>query len=526
MKALSRPQLLRLVSVHGWTGAVLGLLLYAVVLTGTVAVFADRIEEWSAGGITTQTPIGPGTNTIIRSILDITPNGFLSEVSVFANGRGELLVFPHAEALNPESGNKEPYGALFRVDPITGKTLARDEGFVFRDPHTHEVSALSEFLVDLHVQLHVPSPWGLILTGVAGLAMVAFGATGFLMHRHIVRDIFVAPRPGQRLAALRDRHVLTGSWALLFTFILGFTGAYFSFAGTVFFPLLTEVTFGGDRDRMIAELFEESVPEDARYAQFVNLDAVIADATSRAGSPPRFLSIDNYGRRDARIATFHAPRSGEMTTVRTLYDGVSGAFLGFRQLIGKESSSGGVLMSLMLPLHTGDFAGTLSQSIWIGLGSAMAYLIVSGLQLWVRRREDELLWRRFGRAVTVVGYGLPVAMLMCAYAYFLALGAGADDFWWTPAGFLIGLIPGVVPGFVARNEDGLRWFYRLLLGIGLILLPIVRMATGGLDWATAIAQGQGTVLSVDLTLLLLGAGLVWWARRPRALPAPEPTPAE
>jgi hypothetical protein len=128
--------------------------------------------------------------------------------------------------------------------------------------------------------------------------------------------------------------------------------------------------------------------------------------------------------------------------------------------------------------------------------------------------------------VTVVGYGLPVAMLSCAYAYFLALGAGADAFWWTPAGFLIGIIPGVLPGFMARDEDALRQFYRGLLGAGMLLLPFTRMATGGLDWAAAIAQGQGTVLSVDLVMFLLGAGLVRWARRASAQQAPASSPAE
>jgi hypothetical protein len=46
------------------------------------------------------------------------------------------------------------------------------------------------------------------------------------------------------------------------------------------------------------------------------------------------------------------------------------------------------------------------------------------------------------------------------------------------------------------------------------------MATGGLDWASAVTQGQGTVLSVDFTFLLLGAGLLWWGRR-RPVHTPE-----
>lgn len=74
--------------------------------------------------------------------------------------------------------------------------------------------------------------------------------------------------------------------------------------------------------------------------------------------------------------------------------------------------------------------------------------------------------------------------------------------------------------FSGGGEDRLRHFYRGLLGVGSLLLPIVRMATGGLDWASAVTQGQGTVLSVDFTFLLLGAGLLWWGRR-RPVHTPE-----
>ena len=42
-----------MVAVHGWSGILLGLVLYAVVLTGTAAVFAEEIGTWSSGHIST-----------------------------------------------------------------------------------------------------------------------------------------------------------------------------------------------------------------------------------------------------------------------------------------------------------------------------------------------------------------------------------------------------------------------------------------------------------------------------------------
>ncbi|WP_420730794.1 PepSY-associated TM helix domain-containing protein [Hwanghaeella sp. 1Z406] len=526
MTAFTQTQLKRLMAVHGWSGTVLGLLLYAVVLTGIVVVFAHELEVWSIGGTSHSHPFGPGLDAKVRPFIDKMSKGYQREISINDGIRGELTVFPHANVLNSATGWNEAYGSMFILNADTGELLQRRDGFVYHDTHWYVDSALEHFLVDLHVQLYVPSPWGLILTGVLGLLMISTGISGLILHRHMIRDLFVPERSGQRLVSFRDRHVLAGTWGLIFAFLLGFTGAYFSFSGTVVYPLLLETAFGGDQDKASETLYAPLVMSDPSSARLASLDEMIADSTMRAGAPVNFISIKNYGRRDAVVRIYHPAPSGELVYKQTVYDGTTGAFQYFKPDVGRLPSSGSLINGLMWPLHTGDFAGVLSKAVWVGLGSAMAFVVISGLRLWVRRREDEPLWQRFGRAVTVVGYGLPVAMLMCAYAYFLALGAAADEFWWTPAGFLIGLTPGVVPGFVARDEDSLRRFYRLLLGIGLILLPVVRMATGGLDWATAIAQGQGTVLSVDLTLLLLGAGLVWWARRMHALPTPEPTPAE
>lgn len=45
MIALEQAKTKTLVAVHGWSGISLGLLLYAVILTGMVAVFAEEIAH-------------------------------------------------------------------------------------------------------------------------------------------------------------------------------------------------------------------------------------------------------------------------------------------------------------------------------------------------------------------------------------------------------------------------------------------------------------------------------------------------
>ena len=278
-------------------------------------------------------------------------------------------------------------------------------------------------------------------------------------------------------------------------------------------------------------MFQPEAAPDETAANVVNLDAVIQRSEIEAGSPPTFLGVENWGRADGRISVYHAPPEGGLVNVRNIFRAADGKFLGSKPGLGNAPSLGADIYGLIGPLHFGDFAGVLSQSVWVGLGTAMAYVIISGLRLWVRRREDEMLWRRFGRAVTITAYGLPLSMMSCAWFYFPALAFG-DPFFWTPAGFFIGVFACLLFGAVTDDARLVRRFRRLL-AIGCLGLPVLRMAMGGAGWAEAFTQAQGAVYTVDLAFLVLGGGLWLWANRighkehpANSPPAPVAEPAE
>lgn len=517
MKSLSQAQLKRLTAVHGWSGIVLGFLLYAVVVTGTVVVFESEISSWSVGGPRGVDKITASLDDKVRPLIEKVSKGYQLETGIWVNERGHLIVFPHAHAKNPATGHMGDIGTMFHVDPQNGDILERHEGFIWDNEKAWVPSALSRFLVDLHVQLYVPDPWGLILTGVLGLTMMAAGVTGFLLHRHLIRDLFVPVRQGERLVTSRDRHILAASWSLPFAFLLGFTGSFYSFAGSVGFPLLSAVAFGGDQEAMSEALFEPPVAVDETRIPMVDLDKIIVKSSEIAGSGPTFIGISNYGRADSRIRVWHYPPPGSLMYVQHAFNGASGEFLGQRPFVGTEPSTASDLAALMSPLHFGHFAGILSKSVWVGLGAAMSFVIISGLRLWIRRRQDEPLWQGFARATTVVAYGLPAAILGCSYAYLLALPA-ADPFWWTPAGFVLTSAAGIVLGFIVKDDRRLASLFRVAIGVACAGLPVMRMATGGTSWADALALGHGAVLSIDFLLLVGGGTLLYWSLRRKSEP--------
>ena len=515
MTALSQTRTKRLVAIHGWSGAILGLLLYVVLLTGAVAVFAFEIGSWSAGGVKSDQPFARPLDGTLRGLAEQVPAEYREDVSVFSNSAGHVVAFLHTHAPNAE-GDPDERGVLFELHPETHEVLARREGFGSEVFGADPWGALDEFLVALHVNLHLPDPWGLYATGILGLLMLAAAISGILIHRHLIQDLFVAPRPSSRLLTARDRHNLAGSWSLPFAFVLAFTGAFLSFALALGLPTVATVAFGGDQVAFFERLIGAREAEDPTPAPLADIDAMLAASAEAAASSPSGFSVRHWGRADATVTVFHPPAEGDLSAAQQVFEGASGAHLGPKPPIGTETSLGSAVFGLMHPLHFGTFSGLLSRIVWFALGLSMCYVTLTGLRLWLQRRAEERLWRRLARAVPLVGYGLPIAMAGSGIGFFLSLPAERTLFW-TPAGFLIAAALAIASGLAIPGDRTRARAYQAVLGASLLALPLLRMAMGVTDWGQLWSGGNLTVITLDLALLFTGAGFALAAsglRRP------------
>lgn len=520
MIALPRRETKRMVAVHGWSGIVLGLLLYAVVLTGMVAVFAHKLGEWSAGVVETRSPFTGPVDATMRDLTARTPARYREDANLFTTATNELGVFFHSHA--EVDGKTVERGILYSVDRA-GRVTSSREGTDEEVFAPDNASAFGSFLVDLHVRLHLPDPWGLLLTGILGLAMLVAAISGVLIHRHLFKDIFTLRRNAAPGLAARDRHNVAGTWSLPFAFVLAFTGSFFSFTGSVGLPALALVAFGGDQQAMFATLIGTPPAADPRPATVANFDRIIADSTRRAGSEPDFIQFGHVGRADSRVTLNHPPRDGGLETTSNVYEADTGVFRNEKPVLGTQTSLGSALFSVMGPLHFGNFAGILSKAVWFGLGFATCYVVLSGMMLWLRRREvDSPALNRLDRTVNVVGFGLPLALAASALGYFLAAPAG-DATWWTPAAFLIAAAAAIIAGLVMHDAARLSRGLRFATGALLVVLPVVRMFGGGPGWDAAMAAGSPMLVAVDIGVALAGFAFLITLRgqrAPRHVPAP------
>jgi uncharacterized iron-regulated membrane protein len=327
-----------------------------------------------------------------------------------------------------------------------------------------------------------------------------------------LRDLFTMRLSRDAVLRRRDLHVVAGSWNLPFAFILAFTGSFFSFASSVGIPALAMVNFGGDQEAFFETLSGAPRVEDKRAATLTNVDTILADVRSRSGAEPNFISITHYGRADSTATVYTDLPSDQLVYTSYVYDGPTGIFVRQPPPVGTQPSLGASLVGLMYPLHFGSFGGAASKAVWVALGFAGAYVTLTGMLLWTKRREEQLAWRRMARAVGWVGYGLPLALVCAPYAYFAFRNSGMSAADTQGIAFLIIAGLAAAAAITARDVDQIRRVLLGVTGVALIGLPVVRLATGGLGWGQAMEFGIAAVPCVDIALVIIGVASLWVAR--------------
>lgn len=504
MIAMSQERTRNLLAIHGWSGVLLGLLLYVVILTGAVAVFADEIGDWASPLAQNQTaPLPPGLDAKLRELATTVDAKYHEDIFLFPQAGSRIRTFFHHHTTR--DGKPAEMGVEFDLHPQTLEVLDRREGFAEDIEAANTANALTEFLVHLHVSLHIPDPWGVFATGILGLAMMVAAVTGLVLHRHMLRELFTIRRLRDALLARRDTHVIAATWNLPFAFVLAFTGSFFSFAGAIGIPVMAMVAFGGDQEAMIETVVGTPPPEDTTPTPLARLDRILADARERGQSEVRFVGIERFGRADARVTTFAFPPEGQVINVNLLYDGASGEFLQQKPGLGLVPSTGGLLADLMGPLHFGNFGGLASKAVWFALGFASCYVTLTGMLLWTTRRAQSRVWQGMARAVTWVGYGLPLALAATPWAYFIARASGAmpliSPIAWT---FIATAAAAGLMTLAVADTDRLRRILIGAAGAAMLFLPGLRLLCDQPGWISAIDLGMAVVPAFDIALLAAG----------------------
>lgn len=400
MKNILNPALVKqALASHSWIGLLTGILMYLVCLSGTLAVFAPYLVRWEQTNAPSYESISPeALSGAYQQLLADNP----------AISGDVLLMLPRD--MRPHASLVSAAGAWYlNEDGSRGPTVA--------NPWT-------DMLINLHLYLHLPSSFGMVVVSILGALLCAMIISGFLAHPRIFRDAFSLRLKGSRHLEQADIHNRLSVWGAPFHLVIAITGAYFGLAALMNL-LFASVLFNGDEEAVIGEIFgpapvlEQQVEVFDVAAALDNIRAVASETEpfyltiEDANSPQQYMILG--GRHRDRLIyaeQYRFNQHGEYINKAGYSDGTLG-----RQAIFS-----------VFRLHFGHFGGAPMLVLYGIFGLALSVVSVTGVNIWLtrRKRRDALnnLW-------TGIVWGTPLALAVSAIVQLLVGSLVTLSLWTT-----------------------------------------------------------------------------------------------
>ena len=355
--------------LHGWLGLNVGLLLFVICFSGSVATLSHEID-WLL-------------NPDLRAPVQAQPYDWT------AMHQALRAAFPEGENLGVYAPEEPGFAAVSYVTVPNGQTRK-----VYLNPYSGAVQGHTSFF---NVQRFFRSfhrrffdgDRGIVLVTLCAFVLLLAAATGFTYYKGWLKQLFRLRRGNGPRLLWSDLHKGAGIWGLAFTLLTALTGVFY----------FVEVGFqeAGRYDKLLPPPLPEV--EEASLTGY--------------GPQPKLLPAGRYVQAaqaalpGLRVRSVRMPhRPGEAAYV----DGQAGnpltrdrankvllhPFSGDVLAVQKSTELGVVpfITDAVDPLHFGYFGGLWTKVLWCALGLLLSFSILAGAYLWVVRSQP----RRRGRA--------------------------------------------------------------------------------------------------------------------------------
>lgn len=518
--------------VHTWAGLVLGWLLFAIFVTGTLSFFKNEFSLW------------------MRPEMHGLPTTASADVAERAQAALHRQVPGVTQWIMRLPDERQPAASVLWRDGSGGRFQT-----LLMNPATGEKIATrdtvgGDFFYRFHFELRTAhgGRWtiqGRWVVGVATMLMFVALLTGVVTHRRIFKDFFTfRPAKGGQRAWL-DAHNVSGVLVLPFYLVITFSGLMIFH--TLYMPAGMQAAYttpkGTDSQAYFAEMQgDEPGARSARRGRAAAAEPLpeLDLATMVAGAHR------TWG--DARIGGISARRDDSGTVVEiTRHDGDRLQYGPARLRFDGATAQQLALIDPQTPalktfrvlygLHLARFAGPGMRWVLFGFGVMGSLMIASGLVLWTVKRRAQAQRKAadarmpFGeRLVASLNVGLMGGLPLAVATIFAAnrllpvdlAGRPDAELAWFFGAWGVGLAVGIL------RPDRRGW--ALLLGAAGLLfaaLPVINAATTGTHLGVTLPAGEWMWAGMDLSFLAFG--LVFGAlarhllrRRPAAAAKPAP----
>lgn len=438
--ALSQSIVKKSLESHSWLGLMVSALMYIICLSGTLLVFHAELEQWEQAD-------APKIESFDLTGAESTFNQFLSA------GKG---VTDHMYLVLPT--DESPHA---RIATEVESWFLNQDGSI----GPVESNAWSSLLLDLHLYLHLPQTWGMILVSALGAVLVGLIISGFLAHPGIFKDAFRLRRGSSWQLAQTDLHNRLSVWGAPFHLTIAITGAYFGLALPLL-AIIAEAEFDGDREQIVAMVFGEEPALEPKSGP-VEIGKAIESIRAIDPDARPFTVIVHDAEAESPLLEIYARHPGRLTWGEGYQFSIDGQFI--NKAGWTDGSIGQQVLYSIYRLHFGTFDGMLSKFLYLLLGFALTIVAASGVNIWLakRRKEDGIadLWEG-------VVWGTPIAMAASAILSLFTSAFLGLAFW--------GILALSCASTLAIRDASLSRFYmRLLLVLLLSMLLFLHVLIFG-----------------------------------------------
>lgn len=528
--------------LHTWASLILGWLLYAIFVTGTLSFFQNEISTW----------MKPETHQSIPAQSQV------QQMQVALNYLQKN--HPDAGSWNIQLPNSRQTTTEVTIRAVGEDPKARRGGTrITLDSATGEVIEPRDtrgggFLYRFHFELYgLPRLWTRWLVGIATMFMFVAIISGIITHKKIFKDFFTF-RSGKGQRSWLDAHNATAVFALPFHLMITFSGLLllmFMFmpwginqayenrqqflrdqqASMIEQPQKAEDVQREDRSQREGERTdrgergqqrgehiegrgEERPQPELRPAPLTDLAPIMVAVQQQwKDNPIASINIISPNTDQAKIElrALRAESVAHRNVYATLnYNGVKGQDETDKNIRIKNPSIPSGIYNVATVLHEARGLDLALRWLLFCSGILGTLMVATGLILWCVKRapqQQKQGYKSFGfRLVEVLNIAAIIGLPLACAAYFYANRFIPADVemrlnWEIRSFFTVWLLTLIYAIFRTHRQ---AWLDLLLLAtLAFALLPVVNLMTGGQALWNSIAQGQWMIASVDLAMWVM-----------------------
>ncbi|AVT80705.1 PepSY-associated TM helix domain-containing protein [Rhodopseudomonas palustris] len=489
--------------LHTWTGLLLGWVLYAMFLTGTVSFFKEELSQWMRPELPrVMQALDPAVvaQRVADEIGRIAPSATQWSIKLPEGRSNSVYAFWRLPVAQDARGFGEGH-----FDPVTGRQVEA-RGTLGGD-----------FFYRFHFQFYYMSPfWGRLLAGLAAMFMLIAIVAGVITHKKIFTDFFTF-RWGKGQRSWLDAHNALSVFGLPFHVMITYTGLVTLMALYVPWGERAAIKTPAERQQLMAELnaFIPPGKPAADAAPLGSIEAMVRQAQVRWGTTDvGRVNAANPGNAAARIAVTRGDAGRvSMSPDYLEFDGVTGKLVSVHDRVGAAAETRGVLYAL----HIGRFSDLETRWLYFIVSFMGTAMVGTGLVMWTVKRRQKLPdperpyfgFRLVERLNIASIAGLSIAMTAFLWANRLLPTAMADRAFWEIHVFFI--VWGLTLLHALLRPARAAWVEQLWAAAALLaLIPVLNAMTTQRPLWHSFAVGDWVFVGTDLmcwTLALLHAVL-------------------